>query len=136
VNAVAKFSHGRSSDSSQGDPKIVTCSILLENGQVFLNTEQHLDTVGPPPLMTVGLRQENHTVMVSFFATKKQTMNCMGGKPLPATLQKPLCTLNLICAEDIFAEKSDCFEMQLSRKQSRKLWFVSTQNHCWQENPH
>jgi hypothetical protein len=124
VNAVAKFLNGRFSDSSQGDPQIVTGSILLENGSVFLNTEQHLDTVSLPLLMTVGLRQENHSVMVSFFVVENQTLACTGGKPLPATLQKPLCTLSLIRKGDAFVGKGNCFEMQLSREQLR----IATQN--------
>jgi hypothetical protein len=106
VNAVAKFLSGRFSDSSQGELQIVTCPISLENGQVFLNTERHLDIASLPPLLTVGLRQENRTVMVSFFATENQTFARTGGKPLPATLQKLLRPPSSIREEDVLPEKA------------------------------
>jgi hypothetical protein len=83
-------------------------------------------------LMTVGLRQENHSVIVSFFETENQALEGTSGKPLPATLQKPLCTLSLIRKGDVYAEKGNCFEMQLSREQLR----IATQNRRWQAKPH
>jgi hypothetical protein len=82
--------------------------------------------------MTVGLRQENRTVMVSFKETANRTLDCMGVKPLPPKLHKPLCALNPICQEAIFVGEGNCFEMQLSCEQL----LISTQNYCWQANPH
>ncbi len=128
VNAVAKFLNGRFTDTSQEALQFVTCSILLENGQVFLNIAQHLETVGLLTLTTSRIQSGDRLVVLSFFETSAQALQCDSGKPLPATLQKLLCTLTLSQQEDAFVGIGDGFKMQISREQLP----ISTRNRRWQ----